>query len=60
MVKIIETGHVKYNANAGRPPANDNVRVDVLLSVADNPHGISKQIADDRYISKWSVFQYHL
>lgn len=55
--KFRETGHVKHVANAGRPKMNDNVKLDVLLSVAENHQINSRQIAADKDISKTSVLR---
>lgn len=35
---------MKHVANAGRPPINNNIELDVILSVAETPQLISRQI----------------
>lgn len=41
--------------NAGRPPIYDTVKLDVILSLAENLQIYSRQISADRNISKSSV-----
>lgn len=53
--KYEEHGHVKNLPKSGRPKVDENVQLDVLLAVEDNPHSASRQVALDMGISHTSV-----
>lgn len=48
---------MKHVVNACRSIIDDNVRLDVLLSVTDDPHNNSWQIAADTCINERSVLR---
>ncbi|XP_071055356.1 histone-lysine N-methyltransferase SETMAR-like [Onthophagus taurus] len=55
--KFRETGHVTHIAHAGRPKINENVKLNILLAVEDDPHSNSRQIAADHQVSQRSVLR---
>lgn len=55
--KFRENGHVKHIPNAGRPKIEDNVKLDILLNVHDNPHNSSTQIGEYAGVSQRSVLR---
>lgn len=63
--KYEEHGYVKNLPKSGRPKIDDNIQLDVLLSVEENPHSVSRQIALDMGISHksaqtiWHKEKYH-
>lgn len=55
--KFRETGHVKQVPNAGRPKMNENVKLNIALSIEENVHNTSRQIALDNAVSQRSVLR---
>lgn len=56
--KYRDLGHVRDNYVKGRPTISEDVQLNVLLSVEENNHKVSRAIADENKISQGSVLNY--
>jgi Transposase. len=53
--KFREAGHVRDLPRSGRPSVSDDKKLNVLLSIEENPHKATQEIALDNEIAKASV-----
>lgn len=53
--KFREFGHVRDLQKRGRPAINEDVRLDILLDLQEDPHKPSRAVAADHNISQGSV-----
>lgn len=53
--KFREVGHVRDLPRSGRPPIPQNKKLDIVLSIEENPHKPTQEIALDNEIGKTTV-----
>lgn len=56
--KFLEVGHARDRPRTGRPPVQEDVRLNFLLELQENPHLPTRQVAANNGIVQSSVLKY--